>query len=88
MEAMLDCRKWIQSTDTRIDVIGFGSVGLPLVIEFCQGGFRVTPPRFKRPVSEQTVQARIYRLSGPEVRRRGLSMQGETCSSSSGENSR
>ena len=32
----------IKSKEARIGVIGLGYVGLPLVIEFCKAGFRVT----------------------------------------------
>jgi UDP-N-acetyl-D-glucosamine dehydrogenase len=32
----------ITSKSAQIDVIGLGYVGLPLVIEFCKAGFRVT----------------------------------------------
>jgi UDP-N-acetyl-D-glucosamine dehydrogenase len=42
MEDIIDYRKRIQSRDVRIGIIGLGYVGLPLVIEFCRAGFRVT----------------------------------------------
>jgi UDP-N-acetyl-D-glucosamine dehydrogenase len=42
MEERVDILKRIGSKEARIGIVGLGYVGLPLVIEFCRAGFRVT----------------------------------------------